>query len=210
MKCAYLKYLQNGDKWPLRLLFLLRFISLNQKKLKHAPYHTLSYFSCSITAEMVSGYVVSCQSSAGLWGQFGFKVWPWAEKFNSALYVKWSSRLIEDSQLCSKSLCTRQLQRIAGIILKDDSHPLNDEFQLLPSGWRFLVPACKTKHYKTASSQQPLMLLTRCRNSVKKGFIIDLFMFCALFMLFLCTVFFYVLTWLYIFSCLLSSNILTD
>ena len=56
--------------------------------------------------------------------------------------VKWSSRLIGESQLNVETLYTKQLQRICGSILKDSSRPL---FQLLPSGCRFKIPKCKTK-----------------------------------------------------------------
>ena len=41
--------------------------------------------------------------------------------------IKWSSRLIGESQLSLESLYTRQLQRIASYITHDDSHPLSGE-----------------------------------------------------------------------------------
>ncbi len=60
----------------------------------------------------------------------------------------WSSRLVGESQLDPTSLYTRQLQRMATSILNDDSDPLHSEFQVLPSGRRFLIPRCKTKRHK--------------------------------------------------------------
>ena len=64
--------------------------------------------------------------------------------------VKWSSQLTGESLLSPASLYIRQLQMIASSILNDDSHPLHSEFQLLPSGCRFLVPKCKTKHNRNS------------------------------------------------------------
>ena len=64
--------------------------------------------------------------------------------------VKWSCKVIGESQLYPESLYAKQLQRIGNSIVRDDSHPLNGEFQLLPSGRRFMVPACKTRRYKNS------------------------------------------------------------
>lgn len=57
--------------------------------------------------------------------------------------------LIGQLQLSLPSLYNRQIQQIAKTISKDGSHPLTSKFQLLPSGWRFSVPRCRTKCYKT-------------------------------------------------------------
>ena len=62
--------------------------------------------------------------------------------------VRWSSRLIGEPQLNPEALYTRQLQRIAGSILRDGSRPLHKEFRLLPSGRRYKLPACKTKRFR--------------------------------------------------------------
>jgi len=64
--------------------------------------------------------------------------------------VKWSSRLIGEPQLNVETLYTKQLQRISGLILNDSSHPLHTEFQLLPSGRRFISPRCRTKRHKNS------------------------------------------------------------
>lgn len=65
------------------------------------------------------------------------------------LIVKWSSRLIGEPQSSLESLYNRQLDRITSSILRDRFHPLNREFQLLPSGHRFAVPKCRTKRYRS-------------------------------------------------------------
>ena len=62
--------------------------------------------------------------------------------------VKWSSRLIGEPQLNVEALYMKQLQHICGSILKDSSHPLHNDFQLLPSGRRFKIAKCKTKRHK--------------------------------------------------------------
>ena len=62
--------------------------------------------------------------------------------------VRWASRLIGEPQLNLETLYIRQLQRLAGSILEDGSHPLHGEFQLLPSGRRFKMPAGNTKRYR--------------------------------------------------------------
>ena len=64
--------------------------------------------------------------------------------------VKWSSRLIGESQLSLETLYTRQSQRIASYISHDDSHPLSGEFQPLPSGRRFKVPRWRTQRYRNS------------------------------------------------------------
>ena len=51
--------------------------------------------------------------------------------------VKWSSKLIGIPLLNPESLYSKQLQRIAGTILKDHFHPLYGDFQLLLSGRRY-------------------------------------------------------------------------
>lgn len=75
--------------------------------------------------------------------------------------VKWSSWLIE-SQLFPAFLYSRQLQRIASTILNDDIHPLNFEFQLLPSRQRYLVPKCKTKLYMNSFIPVAIIELNKC------------------------------------------------
>ena len=64
--------------------------------------------------------------------------------------VKWSSKLIGETHLNPASLYTRQVQRITESILNHRLHPLHKEFQLLPSGKRFLVPRFKTKRFKNS------------------------------------------------------------
>jgi hypothetical protein len=64
--------------------------------------------------------------------------------------VKWSSKLVGESQPNPASLYTRQVQRITESILNHRLHPLHKEFQLLPSGKRFLVPRFKTKRFKNS------------------------------------------------------------
>ncbi|KAK0140220.1 CMP-N-acetylneuraminate-beta-galactosamide-alpha-2,3-sialyltransferase 1 [Merluccius polli] len=65
--------------------------------------------------------------------------------------VRWASRLIGEPHLNLETLYTRQLQRLVGYI-KDGSHPLHGEFQPLPPGRRFKMPAGNTK-----STYQPVM-----------------------------------------------------
>lgn len=64
--------------------------------------------------------------------------------------VKWSSKLTGVSLANLEAVYTRQLKRITNSILNDTAHPLHSEFQLLPSGRRFLVLSCKTKRYKNS------------------------------------------------------------
>lgn len=64
--------------------------------------------------------------------------------------IKWSNRLIGNPQLSMDSLYNRQLFRISHNILSEESHPLYDEFHLLPSGRRFQVPSCRTKRYRSS------------------------------------------------------------
>ncbi len=86
--------------------------------------------------------------------------------------VKWSSRLVGESQLDPTSLYTRQLQRMATSILNDDSHPLHSEFQRLPSGRKFLIQGVKqsvcqmtkckcTKRYKNSFVPTVLTVLNK-------------------------------------------------
>lgn len=63
--------------------------------------------------------------------------------------VKWAGRLIGEPQLSMTALYEAQLQRKASAIALDSSHPLHSEFQLLPSGCRFVVPKARTKRYRT-------------------------------------------------------------
>ena len=89
--------------------------------------------------------------------------------------VKWSGRLIGESQCDPASLHTRQLQQITSLILKDDSHPLHSEFQLLPSGRRFIVPRCRTQQYKNsfvpAAITQMNKTLQHCTDAIEATFI---------------------------------------
>ena len=62
--------------------------------------------------------------------------------------VRWASKLIGEPQLNVESLYNGQLQRLARSIINDTTHPLHEEFQPLPSGRRFRMPACKTKRYR--------------------------------------------------------------
>lgn len=82
----------------------------------------------------------------------GRMVWSTSLKTRNSLYhmVKWSSPLMCESQSDPTSLYTRQLQQKGTSVLNDDSHPLHSEFQVLPSGRRFLIPRCKTKRYKNS------------------------------------------------------------
>lgn len=64
--------------------------------------------------------------------------------------IKWSGRLIGESKPGVASLYAKQLQRMALSILNDDSHPLRNEFQLLPSARRYKVPRCRTKRHKSS------------------------------------------------------------
>ena len=75
--------------------------------------------------------------------------------------VKRSSKLIGESQLHPSSLYTKQLQRIAMAILDDSRHPLNSEFQYLPSGRRLVVPGCRTNRFKSSFVPAAITLLNK-------------------------------------------------
>ena len=67
--------------------------------------------------------------------------------------VKWSSKLIGESQLNPASLYTRQVQRVVSSILNDCLHPLHIEFQLLPSGKGFQFQGLKPSVLRTVLFQ---------------------------------------------------------
>ncbi len=64
--------------------------------------------------------------------------------------IKWAGRLIGEPQLTMSALYDTQLQRKASCILEDCSHPLHGEFQLLPSGCRYVLPRSRTKGYRSS------------------------------------------------------------
>ena len=72
--------------------------------------------------------------------------------------IKWSGRLIGETQL---SLNTKQLRRPASSISNDICHPLVSEFQLLPSGWRFIVPRSRTTRYRNSFVPAAVCLLNK-------------------------------------------------
>ncbi|CAI5684235.1 unnamed protein product [Oreochromis niloticus] len=61
------------------------------------------------------------------------------EKNSLNQIVRWSSRMTGESQSRLASLYSKQVQRMSLSILKNGSHPLRSEFQLLSLGRRFLV-----------------------------------------------------------------------
>lgn len=73
--------------------------------------------------------------------------------------IKWSGRLIGETQLCLELLYAKQLQQIASSISNDVSHPPASEFQLFPSGHRFLVPQTKTTRYRDSFVPDAVSLL---------------------------------------------------
>lgn len=75
--------------------------------------------------------------------------------------IKWSSRLLGESQLSLAALYSRQVQRVVTSILNDDSHPLHCHFRLLPSGRRFVVPRCKTQRYRNSFVPAAVIELNR-------------------------------------------------
>ena len=86
---------------------------------------------------------------------------PLKDRNSLSQIIKWSGRLIGESQLCLESLYTRQLQRLASSISNDDSHPLASEFQLMPSGRRFRVPRSKTRRYGNSFVPAAVSLLNK-------------------------------------------------
>ena len=75
---------------------------------------------------------------------------PLKERNSLNQIIKWSGRLIGETQLSLESLYTKQLQRLASSISNNVSHPLASEFQLLPSGRRFIVPRSRTTRYRNS------------------------------------------------------------
>lgn len=69
------------------------------------------------------------------------------ETINSLFQIViWSSKLTGHIQLHPESLYIQG--SLAKAIFEDESHPLHNRFQLLPSGPRFFAPRCKTKSFK--------------------------------------------------------------
>ncbi len=86
---------------------------------------------------------------------------PLKERNSFTQIIKWSGRLIGTTQPCLGSLYTRQLQQLATSISNDASHPLVSEFQLLPSGRRFIVPRSKTTRYRNSFVPAAVSLLNK-------------------------------------------------
>lgn len=84
------------------------------------------------------------------WEMFEQSCVDWIGELTHNQIMKWSSRLIGESQLSLQPLYARQLQRLASSICSDDSHPLASEFQHMPSAGRFRVSRAKTTHYKNS------------------------------------------------------------
>ena len=89
----------------------------------HIDSKMLTMFYCCFTESVISFSMVSWFSNLSL-----------KNKNSLNQIVRRASQLIGEPQLNPESLYTRQLQRLAGSILEDRSHPLNGEFQPLPSG----------------------------------------------------------------------------
>ena len=96
----------------------------------------LSLFYCVFIESLLSFALVSWFGNLSL-----------QDKNSLNQIIKWAGRLIGKSQLMF-SLYDTQLQRKATCILKDGSHPLHGEFQLLRSGRHFVVPKGRTKQYR--------------------------------------------------------------
>ena len=75
---------------------------------------------------------------------------PLKERNSLNQIIKWSGRLIGETQLSLESLYTKQLQRLASSISNNVSHPLASEFQQPPSGRRFIVPRSRTSRYRNS------------------------------------------------------------
>lgn len=86
---------------------------------------------------------------------------PLREKNSLNQIIKWSGRLIGETQLSLESLYTNQLRRLASSIPSDVSHPLVCEFQLLPSGRRYIVPRSRTIHYRNSFVPAAVSLLNQ-------------------------------------------------
>lgn len=54
--------------------------------------------------------------------------------------VRWASNLIGEDQLSLSAIYISQLQRKARAVVRDSSHPLHVQFQLLPHGVRYDAP----------------------------------------------------------------------
>ena len=69
-------------------------------------------------------------------------------KFYLARVVNTASKIIRNEKKHLSSIYNAALERKARQILYDPTHPLNDDFQKLPSGRRLKVPLAKKNLYK--------------------------------------------------------------
>lgn len=90
-----------------------------------------------------------------------FKNLPLRDKNKLSQIIKRSSRLIGDPQAGLETLYTRQVMRIATNIVNCSSHPLHEEFRLLPSGRRFRVPSGRTKRFRSSFVPSAINILNK-------------------------------------------------
>lgn len=69
-------------------------------------------------------------------------------KSKLARIINQASKIIGSPQTPLTELHTRSVLRIATVITQDPTHPLNQSFQLLPSGRRYRVPLARKNVYK--------------------------------------------------------------
>lgn len=103
--------------------------------------------------------------------------------------VKWSSKLIGKSQLNPESLHAGQLQRMAGSILLDDFYSLHWEFQLLPSGRRYIISAYKTKLYSSIHQYDQQVMAIQQKSIISNTLYSLLIIYWSLHVIFLYLVF---------------------
>ncbi len=87
------------------------------------------------------------------------------------LRIKLLNGLEADWWDTAESLYTRQVERITGSILNDDSQPLHSEFQLFPSERRFVTPhKCRTKRYKNSFVPAAITQMNK-NNNIVSGYL---------------------------------------
>ena len=73
--------------------------------------------------------------------------------------VQTASKIIGRPQTSLNDLYNRFLLRKAILIVNDEIHPLNEHFNLLPSGRRYRVPRCRVNIYKNSFTPSAIAIL---------------------------------------------------
>ncbi len=86
------------------------------------------------------------------------------QKNSLSRLIKVSSCIIGSKQKALEELYQKQMLRRVESILSDSSHPLQAEFQMLPSGLRFKLPKFRTNRYKHSFVPAAILLLNSIKN----------------------------------------------